>query len=245
MAHEPTAHSPSRHPLPDGARTKITSHLETASSTETVAAWREMSNNRSMRDVPEPGSEGGRNPSPRSTARGTTNPGNGRPLPPRVRMIDPRTNPGSEEHESIERYDLEVAPRVRSLPPYLFGRINELKYRKRRDGDRRDRPGDGQSDRPSRGVGRRQALRGRARLAEPSLQRRDRRLQPAPGGRRPLPVAVRRRASTPITRSSRRSGRRKASATCAWPCWGPATRRWSPRRAFRSTSMPSRWPRPT
>ena len=49
-------------------------------------------------------------------------------------MIEHRTNPGSEEHESIERYDLEVAPRVRSLPPYLFGKINELKYRKRRDG---------------------------------------------------------------------------------------------------------------
>ena len=49
-------------------------------------------------------------------------------------MIDPTTNPGSEEHESTERYDLEVAPRVRNLPPYLFGKINELKYRKRRDG---------------------------------------------------------------------------------------------------------------
>jgi len=49
-------------------------------------------------------------------------------------MMDPKTNPGSEEHESIERYDLEVAPRVRALPAYLFGRINELKYRKRRDG---------------------------------------------------------------------------------------------------------------
>jgi alanine-synthesizing transaminase len=49
-------------------------------------------------------------------------------------MIDHKTNPGSEEHESIERYDLEVAPRVRSLPPYLFGRINELKYRKRQEG---------------------------------------------------------------------------------------------------------------
>lgn len=49
-------------------------------------------------------------------------------------MIDPKTNPGSEEHESIERYDLEVAPRVRNLPPYLFGRINELKYRKRKAG---------------------------------------------------------------------------------------------------------------
>ena len=49
-------------------------------------------------------------------------------------MNDPKTNPGSEEHESTERYDLHVAPRVRNLPPYLFGRINELKYRKRRDG---------------------------------------------------------------------------------------------------------------
>jgi len=49
-------------------------------------------------------------------------------------MIEHKTNPGSEEHESIEHYDLEVAPRVRNLPPYLFGRINELKYRKRRAG---------------------------------------------------------------------------------------------------------------
>ena len=49
-------------------------------------------------------------------------------------MIDPKTDPGSEQHETIEHYDLEVAPRVRNLPPYLFGRINELKYRKRRDG---------------------------------------------------------------------------------------------------------------
>jgi alanine-synthesizing transaminase len=49
-------------------------------------------------------------------------------------MIDPNTDPDSEQHETIERYDLEVAPRVRNLPPYLFGKINELKYRKRRDG---------------------------------------------------------------------------------------------------------------
>jgi alanine-synthesizing transaminase len=49
-------------------------------------------------------------------------------------MMDHRTNPGSEEHESTERYDLEVAPRVRGLPPYLFGKINELKYRMRQEG---------------------------------------------------------------------------------------------------------------
>jgi alanine-synthesizing transaminase len=33
-----------------------------------------------------------------------------------------------------ERYEIDVAPRVRALPPYLFGKINELKYRKRRAG---------------------------------------------------------------------------------------------------------------
>lgn len=44
-------------------------------------------------------------------------------------MIDHTTNP-----DAVEHYDIEVAPRVRGLPPYLFGKINELKYRKRRDG---------------------------------------------------------------------------------------------------------------
>jgi len=46
-------------------------------------------------------------------------------------MIDPTTNP-----EAVEPPDqpLEVASRVSALPPYLFGKINELKYRKRRDG---------------------------------------------------------------------------------------------------------------
>src|SRR5437588_822653 len=44
-------------------------------------------------------------------------------------MIDHTTNP-----DTAEGFDLEVAPRVRGLPPYLFGRINELKYRKRHEG---------------------------------------------------------------------------------------------------------------
>ena len=35
---------------------------------------------------------------------------------------------------SIEPYAIDVAPRVLALPPYLFGKINELKYRKRREG---------------------------------------------------------------------------------------------------------------
>ncbi len=45
-------------------------------------------------------------------------------------MIDHTTNPDSPD----ESFDLEVAPRVRGLPPYLFGKINDLKYRKRRAG---------------------------------------------------------------------------------------------------------------
>ncbi len=41
-------------------------------------------------------------------------------------MIDHTTNP-----DTAESFDLEVATRVRGLPPYLFGKINDLKYRKR------------------------------------------------------------------------------------------------------------------
>jgi alanine-synthesizing transaminase len=44
-------------------------------------------------------------------------------------MIDPTTHT-----DGAERHDIEVAPRVRGLPPYLFGKINDLKYRKRRAG---------------------------------------------------------------------------------------------------------------
>jgi alanine-synthesizing transaminase len=43
-------------------------------------------------------------------------------------MIDHTTNPDTLESEA---FDLTVAPRVRGLPPYLFGKINELKHRKR------------------------------------------------------------------------------------------------------------------
>ena len=30
-------------------------------------------------------------------------------------------------------FQIQVAERVQRLPPYLFGKINDLKYRKRRD----------------------------------------------------------------------------------------------------------------
>jgi alanine-synthesizing transaminase len=47
-------------------------------------------------------------------------------------MFDPTTP--SEVAPPEVPDDIEVAPRVRGLPPYLFGKINDLKYRKRRAG---------------------------------------------------------------------------------------------------------------
>src|SRR6201997_4778652 len=40
----------------------------------------------------------------------------------------------SEPNTPQTPFEINVADRVRRLPPYLFGKINELKYRKRRDG---------------------------------------------------------------------------------------------------------------
>src|SRR5882672_12607899 len=52
-------------------------------------------------------------------------------------MLDPSANPDpveSPEAEPQEAETIELAARVRNLPPYLFGKINELKYRKRQAG---------------------------------------------------------------------------------------------------------------
>src|SRR2546421_5685688 len=40
----------------------------------------------------------------------------------------------SEPNTTQAPFEINVADRVRHLPPYLFGKINDLKYRKRRDG---------------------------------------------------------------------------------------------------------------
>lgn len=51
-------------------------------------------------------------------------------------MSDQTTGPArlALTGEVAEPFSIPVASRVRSLPPYLFGRINELKYQKRRAG---------------------------------------------------------------------------------------------------------------
>src|SRR3954465_917388 len=53
-------------------------------------------------------------------------------------MFDPPTNPDPVEPSGPPQpagpLPFEVAPRVRNLPPYLFGKINDLKYRMRRAG---------------------------------------------------------------------------------------------------------------
>ena len=104
--------------------------------------------------------------------------------------------PRESEHDRAQdqsrfrgaRVDREVRPRGRApgaqpaAVPLRPDQRAEVPQAARRD--RRHRPGDGQPHRSARGVGHRQALRGRPRLAEPPLQRRHRRLQPAPRGRR-------------------------------------------------------------
>src|SRR5713226_4798064 len=40
----------------------------------------------------------------------------------------------SEPNTEQSPFHIDVADRVQRLPPYLFGKINDLKYRKRRDG---------------------------------------------------------------------------------------------------------------
>src|SRR5213079_3750897 len=40
----------------------------------------------------------------------------------------------SEPNTSESPFHIDVADRVKRLPPYLFGKINDLKYRKRRAG---------------------------------------------------------------------------------------------------------------
>ncbi len=50
-------------------------------------------------------------------------------------MSEPNPDLGpfqSAEAPSTDGYTIDVSPRVRCLPPYLFGKINELKYKKRR-----------------------------------------------------------------------------------------------------------------
>ncbi len=52
-------------------------------------------------------------------------------------MIDSMTTPEPPEPvipDAAEHYDIAVSARVKNLPPYLFGKINDLKYRKRRAG---------------------------------------------------------------------------------------------------------------
>src|SRR5213593_2897711 len=40
----------------------------------------------------------------------------------------------NEPNTNQAPFQVNVADRVKRLPPYLFGKINDLKYRKRRDG---------------------------------------------------------------------------------------------------------------
>ena len=60
-------------------------------------------------------------------------------------------------------FTIEVAERVRRLPPYLFAEINRLMYEKRRAGDDVIDLGMGNPQRSAAGYGDREAGRGRSR----------------------------------------------------------------------------------
>jgi alanine-synthesizing transaminase len=49
-------------------------------------------------------------------------------------MTDPQPRRDDEQETPTQPFTIEVAERVKRLPPYLFGRINALKYQKRRAG---------------------------------------------------------------------------------------------------------------
>ena len=147
---------------------------------------------------------------------------------------------------SQSNFKIDVSSRIQRLPPYLFARINKMKYEKRVAGHRHHRPGHGQPHRPHARDRRREARRGRPRPAQPPLQRQQRHRQPAPRGGQEVQAASTASSSTRRPRSSPPSARRKASATCAWRCSGPGDTAIVGRPGLsRSTSTPWPWPAPT
>ena len=135
--------------------------------------------------------------------------------------------------ENTAPFKIEIADRVKRLPPYLFGRINALQVPQAAGRRRRDRPGHGQpvAIRPriwsSTSWPRRPAIRATTATAVATAS-------PTCAARWPPSTSSKFGVRLdPDERDHRHaSARRKASATCAWPCWGPATRRSSRRRTF-------------
>ncbi len=103
--------------------------------------------------------------------------------------------------------------RINSLPPYVFTIIDSLKVEARRAGIDVIDLGFGNPDLPSPDGRGRQAGRGGAQHPEPPLLVQQGHPEAAPGRRRPLPAALRRRASIPTPRSSTPSVPRRASPT--------------------------------
>ena len=127
----------------------------------------------------------------------------------------------SEPNTAQKPFHINVADRVKRLPPYLFGKINDLKYRKRRAGiDVIDLGMGNPTDVPDPQVIDK-LLRGRPRRAQPPLLRQQR---PATTCAARSPCATpagTASSSTPTPKCSPASAPRKSSATCAWPCSGP------------------------
>ena len=83
---------------------------------------------------------------------------------------------------SDKPFVIEPSARIARLPPYLFGRINKMKYEKRVAGIDIIDLGMGNPTDPTPEMRRRQTRRGGPRSAQPPLQRQQRHRRPAPGG---------------------------------------------------------------
>ncbi len=142
-------------------------------------------------------------------------------------------------------FQISVADRVKRLPPYLFGKINDLKYRKRRAGvDVIDLGMGNPTDTPDPQV--------IDKLCEAVRDERNHRYSVSNGlfnlrrevalQRLPRLHGVQASSASPTPKCWPASAPRKSSATCAWPCSVPATRQSCRRRRSPSTSTPSPWP---
>ena len=118
--------------------------------------------------------------------------------------------------DNIEPFRIEVADRVKRLPPYLFARINAIKYQKRRAGDDVIDLGMGNPRDPPQEL----VIEKLAEAARDPGNHGYSKSNGMPNLRREVAAKyltqVWRARSIPRTKSSSALVRRKASATCAW-----------------------------
>ena len=114
-------------------------------------------------------------------------------------------------------FTIPVADRVKRLPPYLFGKINKLKYQKRVAGVDVIDLGMGNPTDPPDPLITRKTRRGLERSPQPPLFGVGRPRQPPPGSGGPVFQAVRRAAGAFERNHRLHRLERRFQPSCAWP----------------------------